>query len=103
MTELEATAEMNRLINSRELEPVKRIKWVGRCGLAVLPHGAIGILPNPYNPAVPVPPDSDFRVVYQDHDGGRTEDVTGWPAADVLALAKDRAAADGLAFPETAK
>jgi|ERR1035437_797103 hypothetical protein len=69
----------------------------------LLPHGSIGILPNPYNPAVPVPPDSDFRVVYQDHDGGRTEDVTGWPSGDVLALIKDRAAADGLPFPEPAE
>jgi hypothetical protein len=90
---------MNRLINSRELEPHKWIKWVGPYGLSMLPYGSIGILPNPNDPNVELPPDTDYQVIYQDHDAGRTVAVTGWSGADVLDLIKKRAAEDGLPFP----
>jgi hypothetical protein len=101
MTVQEATAEMGRLIESHELRPYKCAKqmpsghWVD-----VLPYGSIGILPNPNLADQPVPPDVELRVVYQDHDGGRTVDVTGWSGADVLDLIKKRAAEDGLPWPE---
>jgi hypothetical protein len=100
MTVQEATAEMGRLIESPELRQHKWIKRVeGGHWVSVLPYGTIAVLPNPYIRESPPPADVELRVVYQDHDGGRTVDVTGWTGADVLDLIKKRAAEDGLPFP----
>jgi hypothetical protein len=100
MNQEEAERELERLKRSREIEPLLTAQeWRGSLGYDVMPYGRFGLLPNPYPPN-PKPLDgTEFRLVYQDFDTSRTVDITGWSAAEVFQLVKDRATADGLPFP----
>jgi hypothetical protein len=99
MTQREAEDELERLKNAPELQSLPwAIEWRRSAGSRVPAYGRIGIVPNPYEGFVRWAPDTDFRVVYQDFDGGRSVDVTGWTGSRLHEFVTERATADGQRF-----